>query len=165
MDKNPTLQLIYLTSPGRRLASPSAALLKPGGSPKPDASRLCISASPGPPCPLAWRWRTLMASSRRSSNLLGYREWKTLDTEKAEGDALLKHPVLLPVTYLNNVLLHLYNRKKNRGTLTHHGLNSTLKVRWRCSLAWGPGPLGCRAWRKRRTWGLFRYICPHLLYQ
>lgn len=44
-----------LTIPGRRLVRPCAALLKAEDKPKPDASRLCISASPGPPCPLACR--------------------------------------------------------------------------------------------------------------
>lgn len=61
---------LNLTSPCRRLANPRAALLKPGAIPKPADNRLFISASPGPPCPLACRWRTLMASSRRSSSLL-----------------------------------------------------------------------------------------------
>lgn len=41
------------TSPSRRLASPGAILLKPGGKPIADESKLCISARPGPPCPLA----------------------------------------------------------------------------------------------------------------
>lgn len=64
-----------LTSPCMRLASPSAAEGNPGGSPKPaDDSRLCISLMPGPLCPLAWRWRTLMASSRWSSILPAYRQ-------------------------------------------------------------------------------------------
>lgn len=67
-----TLWVCYsdLTSPWMRLARPSAAADNPGGNPKPaDDSRLCISVKPGPLCPLAWRWRTLMASSRWSSIL------------------------------------------------------------------------------------------------
>lgn len=36
------------------------------------------------------------------------------------------------------------------GIRTHHGLNSFVKVGWGRCLAWGPCPLGARAWKKPR---------------
>lgn len=68
------LLVISFTSPRRRLASPGAALLKPGGKPMLEDNKLCISARLDPPCPLACRWRTVIASSRWSSSLLAYRK-------------------------------------------------------------------------------------------
>lgn len=130
------LQLLFIrfTSPRRRLASPGAALLKPGANPMLDDNRLCISARLDPP-PLACRWRTLRASSRWSSSLLAYRKYAICNNVK-------RRNVWKTVT---NHLLHCTQTGHKLDKLTHHGLDSTLKVRGRCGLARGPSPLGRRA--------------------
>lgn len=123
------------TSPRRRLASPGAALLKLGGKPMLDDSRLCISARLDPPCPLACRWRTLMASSRWSSSLLAYRKYRICNV--VEGSSIWNT--------VGNHQLYCIPARHKLDELTHHGLDSTLKVGGRCGLARGPSPLGGRA--------------------
>lgn len=144
-----------LTSPCTRLASPSAAVGNPGGSPKPaDDSRLCISLMPGPLCPLAWRWRTLMASSRWSSILPAYRQQTEWMIEELH----------LPLRSTNIIMICCisHRRKNNIDTQTNHGLNSTLKVGWRCSLTRRPCPLGARAW-KWSTGNIFTHLVLNII--
>lgn len=46
--------------------------------------------------------------------------------------------------------------------LTHHSLNSPIKVRWRRGLARGSSPLGCRALRKQDHMDVQKNNCPKI---
>ena len=115
VDRFLLLLFTFLTSPGRRLANPSAAVLKPGGSPKPDVSRVCISANPGTPWALVWRWRTLMTSSRRSSILLCNGGWKPWTKNQMHNSRI----IFISLTYLDNILFDLSDKKEKK---EQHGL-------------------------------------------